>query len=405
MKITIDAPDIEDFATSLAHNVERVWLASRPNVNLEELDLWEVLCLDAPITEFAHLPVIITAPILVREVFASLRNHIMWAQTSRNTDLLKEWDVFDTNMNGLAKHAVKSLRTGMLNMAADGIKQDVYRLNLPLSYMTTFSMALSWRDVLRMKSYFGNLQAADLCVQTMFSEVEAALLTIIKRTIDAMRAQGWLKASNKTREMMVRQACNSIKPQVVMHEWSPLEYGDAADAGDMVTISTPIQIGLRAQLVRHRYVHVADTLSLLINSEHNLSRFALNNVINASVTASKATWRTLIKERSCWIAQADLWATVLRVAASRVLPSNYDFEKMLPCASGICPFSEDAKLRLSGKDPGVPCPRYIKLNAPPCFTIWEEGAVAMHKEAAHANPKAREYWDGVIDDLVIGENK
>jgi hypothetical protein len=35
---------------------------------------------------------------------------------------------------------------------------------------------------------------------------------------------------------------------------------------------------------------------------------------------------------------------------------------MLPCHDGRCPYAGDAALRVSGADPGVPCPRFCDIT-------------------------------------------
>jgi hypothetical protein len=169
--------------------------------------------------------------------------------------------------------------------------------------------------------------------------------------------------------------------------------------GDIIIVTKPMTYGLRSHLIRHRGVTVLDELMNLIISNTRLSSHTLGTKMRVSVSAPVQVWRALASKRHCWIAQADLWSSLLNDIAE-VMHEQFT-EAALPCSDGICPFKADASLRLVGKDPGLPCPRHMKLHAPNCFVLTDEMESKMRAsvEASGGGAEMKSYWHYTIGQL------
>ena len=82
MKIEIISDDRLD---SSQKNLSRVaWELSRSPDDKTPLDT--ILSIDAPVNEVPSIVMSVECTILEREIFASFRDHVMWARTSRRHD-------------------------------------------------------------------------------------------------------------------------------------------------------------------------------------------------------------------------------------------------------------------------------------------------------------------------------
>lgn len=389
--------DFDLFVQQLEDNVQRSWSVSRPGL-VGGINVFDVLCIDAPITEFAHMQAEVRAPILVREVFATARNHIMWAQTSRNADLTKT-EIYNYCMSETCEQNATGWLIDMEESRNKGATQDQYRLKLPLSAMTTFSVSLTWRDMVRLMKYFNQLaeSAVDECVQAMFSETASQLLMLIEVIVDQYRGQ----------DGSLSKLLTSIKPQPLLSEkkmtvFNVLSSTDKRDG--IVSVGMTMSWALRAQLVRHRNLLVQDNFFERIRDCSILSSHALESLLSVSVAGTVDTWRTLVRERVCWIAQADLWKPLI----DRVVPmigGVDDFASLLPCADGTCPFDLDARQRLHGTDPGPICPRHTAIYSPDGFKLKPERVAQLrqHTNTMGNGTAAQSYWLSLIDTLTTEE--
>ena len=64
----------------------KAWTVSRPND--KDTSLRDILKLDLPVNEFINVNLVIESTIIEREIITTMRNHVMWAQTSRVQDVL-----------------------------------------------------------------------------------------------------------------------------------------------------------------------------------------------------------------------------------------------------------------------------------------------------------------------------
>ena len=69
----------------------------------------------------------------------------------------------------------------------------------------------------------------------------------------------------------------------------------------------------------------------------------------------------------------------------------------MPCAGGSsCPYTRDAELRHTDKDPGAPCPIHSKLHNMP---IPKHKMDSVHIEASYRPA----FWKKHIENVNIGE--
>jgi hypothetical protein len=122
---------------------------------------------------------------------------------------------------------------------------------------------------------------------------------------------------------------------------------------------------IRAHFIRHRPITVVDDMFSLLQRDDVLD-LPISHPLTMEVAASKDMWSSLLGKRSCWLTQSTLsqeqdpWQAIIDSFAERF---GGDFRQFLPCANDVCPHHRDARNRLEGTDPGVPCPRHANLNA------------------------------------------
>ena len=380
--------DTGKFATDIRECIINVWKTSRPKIS--DVDLWQVLGIAAPVNEFAHMVAVIRAPILVREIFASARDHVMWAQTSRVQEL-DDWSVYDDHQSSIAHNLVKSLHDEMHRMKSVGKSQDAYRMALPMNYMTTFSVVLTWRGLCRWIDVFDQLAAlaVDKCVAGMFRGTNLQLNILLSAVVNSLGGySGFSPAPWETH-----------KGTIPLLSFEDLRSEMITRRSGMLSVTFKSTYALRAQLVRHRYIHVLDELLREIFVSRTLSAYSMENKTWITAAAPVDIWNELVAKRRCWIAQADLWTPLLDLVSRELTFS--DPRHLLPCAGGVCPVQGDAMQRVKGTDPGIPCPRHLQLHAPPCFKLTDSMNKAMHAltVASGADDSTREFWHRIINQL------
>lgn len=311
----------------------------------------EINRIDAPVNDIPSVVLNIRSTLIEREVFSSMRDHVMWARTSRVDDIMKfEIDEIFSEHNEI----YEMLRVQM----AETDRQDEYRMFLPLVALTSYTIRISYRSLVKVKDYFGELSRSDEALNVkLFGEAERTLKLVLNE-IDFNEVE--YKKIN-------------IFPGILNRGTGMI--------GDVFTLTITVPFALRAQIVRARLLSVTDSLfHVLIPA----LRFATQGtMMEVQVSGTRSVWKTLLSKRSCWLAQADLWAQIVMEVSEA-----YEFnEEILPCSDGTCPYASDADLRLTDKDPGAPCPRYCELN---------DIKVNIHQinkiRSQMHNEKRSEYW-------------
>ena len=95
--------------------------------------------------------------------------------------------------------------------------------------------------------------------------------------------------------------------------------------------------------------------------ENNPWNKTLGDTIKICISAEREFWKTVVNKRQCWIAQYGIWKDIIVEAQKFINISEQD----LPCNKGFCPYTRDAELRYTDKDPGAPCPIQSKLASTP----------------------------------------
>jgi hypothetical protein len=334
------------------------WKFSRPNETDPNID--EVKKLDLPVNEFLVLNLEIECTILEREIFTSISNHVIWAQTSRVQNILA-FEI-EESIYGLAEY-FESVRAKMIEDSKT-MRQDDYRLSLPLFSMTKFSTSISIRNLIKIMKYFHHLYCeTDLKV---FSESYYEMKRVVSNN-------GYYEnhyTSWKT-------------PKILCENFIPTSIGSVC--GSFMTISSRIPMHLRAQLVRHRGLHVQDNLFSLMQNA-TIQKADLTLMVDVQVSGTIETFQEISSKRACWIAQYNIWSDFLN-KITRIIP-----EMKLPCSGGACPFSEDAKLRYEGKDPNPPCPIHCVKNSLPVSRDMREKMYSMIK----SDQRDTLYWGDFV---------
>lgn len=314
------------------------WMGSRTLREAASAD--EIATIDASVNE---LPTALfycrDMMIVERELFVTPRNHVIWARTSRVDD---PRDFVTPLEFGRTEHI--SIRAAMRHMADDGVHQDQWRLMLPLCATTSWTQRLSLRDAAKTALY----------------------LNVVAMAINNTRLAGRLHAT-ATELFNMLPAAFGISPATAHKIIEGYKVADPFTGwlgdgevrkqfGAFTQLQAKLPIALRAQLARHREIAFVDELIPLLD-QPNSEQLPISTPITVQATAPTHVWRHVLGNRTCWMAQADLWAPLARLWGTNT--------EGLPCADGRCPYAEDAKQRIAGNDPGAPCPRYANLTKTP----------------------------------------
>jgi len=323
------------------------WRKSRPK---DDALLHNVLPIDLPTNEFAHFNLFIEASIIEREVFATARNHIMWAQTSRVQNVLEfVTDSFSSNeaygnefpsMLSWRNKKIEEKRGEMQLMANKGIRQDDYRLLLPMSSQTKFSVSLSLRDLVNTINNFYHLAK---CVRVDSAD-GVGLSDRYHLFADML--------SNVLADGGLQHLVGNYRMKRILNESSVNALAPSCHNG-IITVTCEMPYHLRAQLVRHRNIGVVDDLFQRITQEQIISE-TISDTMMITVYGTEDAFREIASKRTCWIANYSVWSDFLGK-----LSDVLDLGSSLPCAGGKCPYHGDAILRYEGQDPNPPCPIHL----------------------------------------------
>ena len=327
MKIEI----ISDDRVSSGKNLSRVaWELSRSPDDTTPLDT--ILSIDAPVNEIPSVVMSVQCTILEREIFASFRDHVMWARTSR-VDAPSEFVVPEYFQVSKERDKIILLKEKIKADMDAGVIQDEYRLHMPISAMTSFTTRLSWRGLVKIYKLYQQLAK-----------------------INEYFIVGKTELNNKFQLHKYAGNYSYVDPIPMLKE----SERKSGVIGPIVAVCQEMTIGLRAQVVRHRNYTIKDNLMEIIKSEDCWTR-TLGDKITISISAEIEFWKTVVNKRQCWIAQYGIWKDIIIAAQEYISISEQD----LPCNKGFCPYTRDAELRHTDDDPGAPCPIHSDLTSTP----------------------------------------
>ena len=269
MKIEI----ISDDRVSSGKNLSRVaWELSRSPDDTTPLDT--ILSIDAPVNEIPSIVMSVQCTILEREIFASFRDHVMWARTSR-VDAPSEFVVPEYFQLSEDNATIMLLKQKIKADMDAGIIQDEYRLHMPICAMTSFTTRLSWRGLIKIYKLYEYLA-----------------------TINEYFVVGKAELNNKFQLHKYAGNYSFVNPIPMLQENEMV----SGNIGPVVTVFQEMTIGLRAQVVRHRNYTIKDNLMEIIKSKDCWTR-TLGDKIKISISAEIEFWKTVVNKRQCWIAQ------------------------------------------------------------------------------------------------------
>ena len=313
----------------------QAWMFSRPEVP-KDTTYFDIASLDLPTNEFARFTLQIESSIIEREIFASLRDHVMWARTSRVEDVLQfVMDEPDMELE------VNAIRNVMKEAKDSGVRQDEYRLSLPLLARTHYSISISFRALVKVTKFFEYLST--VCA----SGLEERFERFAKELWKAIELVG-----------ISPQDVITYKPYEILNSANIFEpFPTTSKANGIITVQAKLPMYLRSQLVRHRGIGIQDNLFALIG-DPDIFTADLNYELIVVSYGSEQAFQEVLSKRSCWLAHYLIWADYLNLISSQC----DNLENALPCSDGVCPYNEDAMLRYEGKDPNPPCPIHVRSN-------------------------------------------
>jgi hypothetical protein len=289
------------------------WRISRPGEQPE--DVSRILSIDAPINDIPCAVLHITSLIAEREVFASARDHVMWAKTSRVSDPT-DWGIPLTP-------TLEVLLAEQLAMKEAGVSQDIYRMRMPLGAVTEYTIRVSIRSLVKLSDYFEFLGVDNSALEQVLAD--------------------WLGDSTRPKYKLTKFM-------------SRIEHAGNGIIGDFLVITIRASLALRAQAVRHKQFILKDDLEEIIASDAYYET-PIGTDIDMQLCASVDFWKSILEKRSCWMAQYGLWSPVIAQVQQYLAIT----ENMLPCKE-YCVYGKDTELRYTDKDPGSPCPKHIIIN-------------------------------------------
>lgn len=342
---------------------EEVWRASRS----QDTPVDGVRLVDAPVNDFPVVTLAVECTIAEREVFTSMRDHVLWARTSRVDNPLEF--IVDPCFNSKDYEVHRDDMREDLN---NGKSQDEYRMHLPLVAMTSFTCQISMRSLIKIWYVF-----CDLCDDAIADEESAMYGVAANEIMKIIEHTGY------------KDAIGHIKSIDLFPE---IEIGAGGRIGDMLSVYVPvIPVALRAQVVRHRSLFVKDGIGDVLR---NAGDYVIGNTIPMQVSADVETWRGIISKRQCWLAQHDLWKPIVDQVAG-VMGNMH----MLPCSAyhgkSVCPYEKDAELRYTSADPNPPCPMHAYLTDRD-FTEHKKDALQMVERDSRPG-----FWYSIISSTRI----
>jgi hypothetical protein len=182
-----------------------------------------------------------------------------------------------------------------------------------------------------------------------------------------------------------------FKPVSILYDSNiPVPSGISTRIGAMIIVSASIPFTLRAQLVRHRGIHMQDEFLDFIKDE-NIFNATMESPITVQISGTNSEMREVLSHRSCWIANYKIWANILRKIEDNLDPDI----NPLPCRDGQCPFHGDAVLRIEGKDPNPPCPIHMRLTS----TQASQGQIDAMQQMVVSDRRSQVFWDRQIGAL------
>jgi len=348
--------------------VKTAWNISRP---FNDDPVEEILGIDLPVNEFMPINLCIESTLIEREIFASFRRHIMWAQGSRVQDPTN-FSVVPGNVNLQVNDSdymlYEDIRKEMIAMKEAGHRQDEFRLILPLLSMTKYSISTNFRGLVKIARYFDYLSQKETLLSSQF----AHMFILLERI--ACEVSGLKEIPEFKIEKTLDETFYS----------SP----DYSRINGIIIVSCQLPFHLRAQLVRHRNIGFRDNLFELFYRRDILSQNMLMPV-NIQFWGTKQDIAEVVAKRNCWMSNYKVWKDLLDVV-------NEGDEKTLPCTGKThCPYSGDAMLRVEGADPNPPCPIHMRFDEIP---PKRDQLKAMHHLIA--TDERPDFWKAEMEKLT-----
>lgn len=335
--------------------------------------LIDILKIDAPVNELPNATFTIKCTILEREIFTSARDHHIWARTSRVDDPVS-WKVpqelYDRNI--IDPSDIVSIKSKIQADLDNNVAQDMARLSIPLCSLTSFTTTMDIRSVAKMIKYFRMLASQ----------------------IPKIAPQLLITAESLYFDVLVPLVENENNADTILSTYMVAEYlpeysytdGTTERIGNFLVVSTKTTLSLRTQAIRHRTYQISDNILNLIRTAENPWLISIGTEINIQISAPIDIWMKTISKRQCWIAHHGLWKPVIDEASIHLPISESD----LPCSSsGACPYVRDAELRFTDKDPGSPCPKFVKIYD-------KELTPELHEDMRNESSVKPSFWSSLV---------
>jgi len=307
MKIEIIAKNIND--VNGVHLSRIAWYNSRSWDDKTKLE--DILCIDAPVNDFPSFVLNIESSIMVREVIASMRGHVMWARTSRVDEPI-DFDIEDCGITNSENLEVESLRNEMMYLKNSETRQDEYRLLMPVIGITRYTIRISLRSAIKLCHYFNKLKTELTGIPSViFGEAANKFIQFLHDSFPAHADLTKVVSSYRTVDIVPALKENEMQ---------------SGQVGDFIVISVVIPFSLRTHLIRHNSLHIKDNLIEFFDDE-DIHKKTINDKMNVQISASRSFWTHVLKERSCWMSHYGMWKQIMSELSNIVMQN----ETFLPC--------------------------------------------------------------------------
>lgn len=367
---------ITPLVTPSGRLVEKAWRTSRP-ADIE-VDVEQVMRIDVPVNEMEDFVLECFTPIVVREMFFSLRDHVAWARTSRVDDLMN-WQV----QSGYEHSAEVRACYDMMLRLKESQSQDNYREMLPLVYFTTYTVKISARTLLKFMAGVLEWLRANPIVENGKPQPRYMMMDMLFRQLMKAKNMSCYRGVPVTQYGAIDLLPKAKRRSISQHVHT------IGGFTNMYFATVPIV--LRAQIVRHRPIAFQDTLYSYL-TEENITA-PVNAPIAMEMVMPTEMALAMVKKRNCWIAQEDLWAPI--IAALNEHFGDGDF--LLPCSDkSYCPVGRDNLLRHEGKDPAPACPLWYGFEG--LQPDGEQRAEIIGY--ANKRPLSRDWWHNTYFSVI-----
>jgi len=323
----------------------RSWELSRPNTLVKKLSDIDGNGDLGGLHDLNTVDIRFTSSAGFREVLLNLQPSAKWTMSSRNQSIEQIGLNDDApTICSIGDRTIRDRLRVMYYDSVDAIKElghDAGRLNMPLSYMSSFDIRLPVRTLISLWKWFDEYDLSyyrDTYLTPVFEQT--FIIDGYEQLHDLMYSY-W----------------KSYKPHIKSFEINDDWKEGYVHFNDIIIVSSKMCIAHRAQFVRQSTVKLTDNIFETLKNlkEFEFECLPLSHELNTTIILNKYVYDKIASKRGCFIADNNLWSSFIISSVNRI-----GFPQILPCGGckDKCTIEVEAKDCSSRLAKTLPCPIY-----------------------------------------------